>query len=222
MENDEIQENQEPILAEITEKGLATVRQSLTAEENKALEKFLANQNQGGSITRALSADLQEQLFQLYVNGTSITEIARINPNLSLGQIVHAAVEYKWKETKDAYVEAAIQRNRERLPQMLAESVEYISDMVAATHKLNGKKIKLYLQTGDEDYLQGIGLGNFKAYKELIDAVAKLSSVGSNGGGKGPAPTQLTINNNVSPDTTSTAVDAGGDLLASLAKGRKK
>jgi hypothetical protein len=208
-------QDQEPLLAEIVENGLQKVQSELTPDENKALTNFLAQKDKGGSLTKVLAAPLQEELFRLYVNGTSIQDIAKLNPNLSLGQICHAAVEYKWKETKDSYVEAAIQRNKERLPQMLSESVEYIADLITATHKFNGDKIKKYIQTGEEEYIAGINLGNFKNYKELVEAMSKLM-----GSGQQPGKPSVTINNNVQGGEAP-GIDAGGDTLAKLASQKK-
>jgi hypothetical protein len=211
-------QDQEPLLAEIVENGLQKVQSELTPDENKALDIFLSQRDKGGSCTKALAYELQEDLFRLYVNGTSIQDIAKLRPNLSLGQICHAAVEYKWKETKDNYTTASIKRNEERLPFLLASSVEYIADQITASHLLNGQKIKNYILTGDPEYIKDVPLGNFKQYKELVDALVKLSTIGQPSG-KGGNPS-LTINNNVNAGEAP-GIDAGGDTLAKLASQKK-
>ena len=122
-----------------------------------------------------LSPDLQARLFALFIQGTDCVEIARLNPGITLGQIVEARVEGHWDEKRQEHLESLLGETRTRLQQITMESVEFLTNQIAAAHRLHGDKIKRYLQTGNPDDLGAFSIHGFKAYREAIELLKTLS-----------------------------------------------
>lgn len=183
-------QNQNPVVvnAEIVKSGsveLAEREQDaeliwLSDSERYALDYFRSNYQKGGSKTYPLAPSLQEQLFQLYLNGKSLSEIRALNPHVMLGQVVDAAVTGKWHQLRQEYLGALQQRAAERLRQIACEAVDHLADEMAATHKLRGEAIKRYLQTGDESDLGGVSLCGIKQYKDVAELLLKLTGQDKN------------------------------------------
>ncbi len=109
------------------------------------------------------------KLFELFLNGQSCEQIRELNNHWTLGQIVHARVKYKWDQQRDEHVASLMARAKDRITQVGLESVNYLSDMLAATHKLHGEKVKRFLQSGDEKELEGTPvLQGFRGYKDIL------------------------------------------------------
>lgn len=149
---------------------LTIVRAKLSPTELKAYDDYL---EKGAP---SLAPSVQLQLYQLFLNGKSTDEIARLNPNFSLGMIVRARVEGFWDEKRDAHLAQLLEGVRERVQQAQLEAVNFACDMLSAVHKLQGDKIKKYLQTGNQEELEGLG-GNLslKTYKEVVELLLKLT-----------------------------------------------
>ena len=126
----------------------------------------------------ALAPQLSAELFNLFLNGKSCIEIARLNNNkYHLGQIVRARVEFDWDIKKTEHTEALLNGVRDRVQLVQLESINYLSDRLAAAHKLDGDKFKKYLQSGKREDLEGLDgtLSNFKEYEKVLTALMNLT-----------------------------------------------
>lgn len=149
---------------------LAIAKSRLSQVELKAYEDYV---EQGKP---PLAPSVMAQLYQLHLNGKSCEEIARLNPNFSLGMIVRARVDGLWDEKREAHIAEMLEGVRERVQATQLEAVNFACDMMSAIHKLQGDKLKKYLQTGNPEELEGLGGNlNLKTYKEVIEILLKLT-----------------------------------------------
>lgn len=141
----------------------------LSPEETRALKLYMKKGDP------PLSPRLQGELFSLYLNGSTTEEIAKLNPNLSLGMIVRAKVEGLWDQRLDAHRNHLLSTIRDRVQQVQMESIGLTADMLAAANKSFGDKFKRYLQTGDESVLGTLKIDSLKQYRDAVDLLLKLT-----------------------------------------------
>ncbi len=143
---------------------------SLTAKEKKIYQEALVIREP------ALGVDTSIRLFEMFLQGKSCEEIAQYNPGISIGSIIRARVEYGWDQKKLEYVDKLYAETADRLKQTALESVNFIGDMMAATHKFHGEKLRRYLASGNvSDLPEEFTISSVKEYKSLIETLLKIS-----------------------------------------------
>ncbi len=148
----------------------------LDASEKYALSYFLQKFRTGGSETYPLAESVADGMFQLYVQGRTLKEIFKLNPQYGFGQIVYAAAERNWDAQRQQRRAEAMDRAKERASGALADSVELVSDMLAAETKLHADNLARFLQTGDKDQLgSALSMTTIRNLKELSDLLLKLT-----------------------------------------------
>ena len=175
---------QKPLEAEIVSDGS---RQEITAldasvswltdAERAALEVFKRNFRKGGLESFPLAPPTAIQFFALYLQGKTLTEIAELNPQYSLGTIVNSAVLDRWDAKYQDYLEELYFNAKNRVVQTAAEGVGFISDLLAVTHIKDGTKLKKYIQTEDPECLKGSNfeIASLRQYKEAVEVLMKLT-----------------------------------------------
>lgn len=123
-----------------------------------------------------MAPSTQAQLFQLFLNGNGCEEIVRLNPNgFALGAVVRARIENDWDLKRQEHQEQLMLRVRERVQQVTLETIERVSNEMAASNKLINDKVKKFLQTGDPAELNGTSIGNVRHLKEMVEMLQKLT-----------------------------------------------
>jgi hypothetical protein len=124
-----------------------------------------------------LSPVLQVQLYELFLAGTSCEEIAKLNPGLTLGQILETRLHYGWDDRRNRYIEDLMAHAKERLQQTQLESMDHLRTTLAVAHRAFSNKAKKFLQTGNPkdlpEYSQ-VGL-TWKQYRETLELLLKLT-----------------------------------------------
>lgn len=143
--------------------------ESLEPREKAAFEHFQK------SKAPPLAADTQAKLFSLFLNGRTTEEIRQLNPQFSLGQIVHARLVGEWDRRLTEHLDSLLQRTSMRFQQVQLESINFVSDWISAANKQHGEKIAKYLQTGDAVHLQGIEISSLNQYKTAIELLQTLT-----------------------------------------------
>lgn len=143
--------------------------ESLTPTERAAYEQYL---EKGAP---PLSPAAMANLFELYLNGNSCEDIAKLNKNFTLGMIARAKVDGLWEERRQAHVRSLLEGVRERVQQVQLESVMFSADLLAAANKLYGDRLKRFLQTGDERELGDLSITSLKQYREAVELLMKLT-----------------------------------------------
>lgn len=150
--------------------------EALSEEELKALKRF--KEGRAAGDTYPLAPLTQGKLFELFLNGKSPSEIQRLNPTFTLGQVVDAYIEGEWEKKRRTHVNRLLSRVRDRVVQVQSESVEFMADMLASAHKLHGDKLKRYLQSGNEKDLGDLKIENLEQYRKAADVLLKLTGQG--------------------------------------------
>jgi hypothetical protein len=129
----------------------------------------------GGSTTFPLSPDTAVGMFQLYLQGRTLTDIRALNHQIGLGQIVYAAIEGDWYWRKKDHLDRLLSQAGDRALQAAAEGVNFIADAMAATRRLRGDQITKFLQSGDSKDLGDFDIGSIAQFKTLAELLLKLT-----------------------------------------------
>lgn len=157
--------------AESKELEVQSPQSVLNPREQSAYRYFCA------SAQPPLAPSLQARLFELYLNGCSCEEIRRLNPDVGLGPIVHARVYGDWDRRKDEHINGLLDGVRLRVQHVSVESIDFLANMLAASHKQQGDKLKQYLQTGNEKLLGELSVKSLRQYKEVLDMLMTITGV---------------------------------------------
>ena len=159
-------------LDEKVEKLRAAAMSKLSIDEQIAYDKALR------SGRAPLAPTFNQKLYDLYLRGFSSADIVTANPGLDLGAVVRARVDGDWDARRDRYTGELLTDSAASLRQTAAESLNFLSLILAVAHKEHGEKLRKYLVSGDPADLGDFKIESFKGYKLIIDTIAQL--IGAN------------------------------------------
>jgi hypothetical protein len=136
----------------------------------------LAFQEWQESKTPHINPDKSAKLYSLFLNGNTCEDIQRLNPTITLGQIVHARLSSDWDLRRDTYLKGLLEKTEDRHRQVALESLNFISDLLATTNLRYGDKLKKYIQTNKEEDLGELAI-SLRQYKEMAELHQKLAGV---------------------------------------------
>lgn len=141
----------------------------LDAREAYALQAFRAS----GSPT--IAPTLNAKLFALFLNGKNCEEIRRLNPQLTLGQIVDARVHGRWDQLADEHLGQLLRTTAARVQQVTLESVHFLSDVLSGAHKEHADSVARYLQTGDPVHLGAFRIKSVSDYRRTLEGLQRAT-----------------------------------------------
>jgi hypothetical protein len=118
---------------------------------------------------------LNAGLFALFLAGKDTGEIHRLNPALSLGQIVEARISGNWDARRDEYLDKLLTETATNVQRASLEAATFISDLLTVANKEHGDKLKRYLQTGNPKELGDFKIDNLTQLKVAIETLQKLT-----------------------------------------------
>jgi hypothetical protein len=127
------------------------------------------------SAQPALAPSLNAQLFELFLTGKDCDEIRRLNPAITLGQIVAARLQGDWDLRRDEYTDSLLDRTTERVRQSTLESALLVCDMLSVVNKEHGDAMRRYLQSGDTKELPSFRINTMQGFKYAVEVLQKLS-----------------------------------------------
>lgn len=122
---------------------------------------------------KPISPTLASQMFNLFLEGYTCADIAKLNKGFTEGDILYCRLKYGWDEQKDDYARQLTYQVQQKLMKQKLESVEFLTNMLSVIHKEHKESIMKFLQTGDTEQLPKIG--SLKQYKDILDALAKVT-----------------------------------------------
>lgn len=141
----------------------------LTPQELEAYRKYVeANKP-------PLAGSTSTQFFQVFLQGHTCEEIARLNPSFGLGIIVRARVDFDWDRQRDEHIQHLLDNIRSVVQTTQLEAVQFVAEGLAVYRKMAGSKFQKYLQSGKEEDLGDFKDMSFKTYKELLELLLKLT-----------------------------------------------
>lgn len=158
----------------------------LSEEEYTLVKKYLET---GG---KKLSTETAASFFSMYLNGYDTKEIYRLNKAFPYESILIARVTGDWDKEKEDYLNKLQENIKEKLLKAQLESINFLSDLLSATHKKHGDKIKKFLTSGNEKDLEGTM--SVDSVSQLLKVVEGLNKVT---GQDRPKANDTTINVNI-------------------------
>jgi hypothetical protein len=147
----------------------------LTSKEIIDLERYIANGGKG------LAPESAAKMFELFLNGSSIEEIHRLNKAFPVEAIIDARIKYRWDENKDAYAMMLQRRIRDKVAKAQLETTELYADLLAVARKQQSDKLKKYLQSGDEKDLEGtMAIGSLQNLLKITEGLLKITGQDKN------------------------------------------
>jgi hypothetical protein len=123
-----------------------------------------------------LAPDTIAALFQLYLNGSNCGEIHRLNKGLPYEAILWARVKFEWDRKRDEYVEELTEKIRDKVMQSQLQTTELMADLLTATSRKHGDKIKKYIQTGDEaDLGDALSINRLNDLLRIAEGLQKIT-----------------------------------------------
>lgn len=123
-----------------------------------------------------LSPDTSAKLFELFLNGSDINEIHRLNKNFPYEAILWSRVKYDWDKLKDEYAASLTGQVAQKVIKASLETTSLLTDMLAVAHKKHGDKLKKYLQTGDEaDLGDALSIDTIHGLLKAVEGLQKVT-----------------------------------------------
>lgn len=122
---------------------------------------------------RPLAPSLAGQMFNLFLEGYSCADIAKLNKGLTEGDILFARKKYNWDSERDNYMIQIKNQVTQKVLKQKMESVEFLTNMLSVIHKEHKDVMLRFLQTGNVEDLPKIG--SLRTYKEIIETLAKIT-----------------------------------------------
>lgn len=138
-----------------------------TSKELQVLQEY----EQKG--VRPLAPSLAGQMFNLFLEGYSCADIAKLNKGLTEGDILFARKKYNWDTERDNYMIQVKNQVTQKVFKQKMESVEFLTNMLSVIHKEHKDVMLRFLQTGNPEDLPKIG--SLRTYKEIIETLAKIT-----------------------------------------------
>lgn len=142
----------------------------LSEREQEVLLKWLETKAPPLAISTSVS------LFQLFLNGQTAEMIQKLNPQFTLGSILHARVRDRWDQQRSEAVGTMFATVRDRVVKSQVDMIEAVTLMLSATSKQQSEKYLRYIQTGNEAELEGaITIKNLSDMKRAIESLQLLT-----------------------------------------------
>ena len=165
-------ENKKPEIQEFrTPEFIAQAQSVLSAEEYGSMKVYIES---GG---QALSPSTASNMFNLFLNGSSLQEIWKLNRQIALGSIIEAAVKFNWHTEKVQYSQDLHGKIREKVVQSQLQATELLTDMLTVANKQHSEKLKRYIQSGNLEDLEGsMNIENLTALLRTIDGLREITN----------------------------------------------
>jgi len=121
---------------------------------------------------------VSENLFAVFLQGRTLSEIRALRSEFGLGQIVHTAVANNWDTKARDYIALAGERAKARALITIAQGIDLAADMMGVMRKMHGDNMAMYMMTGDVTYLEKADqtpAQAIKQLKEIVEALMKLT-----------------------------------------------
>jgi hypothetical protein len=148
---------------------IVKAKTALSVDDSQKLEAYIATGGAPLATSTALS------FFQLFLNGSDLKEVHRLNKAFPYESVLWAYVKYDWETQKTKYMQDQMEQIRTKVVKATLDTTSLVTDLLAAAQKKHGDKLKKYLQTGNEADL-GDAL-NVRSINELLKTAEALQKI---------------------------------------------
>lgn len=124
---------------------------------------------------RQLPLATARSFFELFLTGSSVDEIHKLNPSYPKAAINWCRVQFDWDECFHNTVMSLQNRIQAKVIKAQIEAASLYADVISVANKKHGYALKKYLQTGDESLL--VGTIAVKSVSQLAAAINGLNSL---------------------------------------------
>lgn len=132
------------------EKALVAAEKALDQRDAHAYRFFISHNQAPVALVAS------DQMFQLYLQGSSCEEIRRANPGFSLGQIVSCRVQHAWDLRREEYRRNLVTQVPARAQQVHLEQVDFLADLLTISRVSIQEKIRQAMASGKPEDLEEI------------------------------------------------------------------
>jgi len=141
----------------------------LLPEDSQKLEKYIQDGGAPLAVGTALS------FFELFLNGSNLEEVHRLNKAFPYEAVLWAYVKYDWENKRDTAIQNQMTEIQQKVVKATLDTTSLVTNLLAAAQKKHGDKLKKYLQTGNEADL-GDAL-NVRSINELLKTAEALQKI---------------------------------------------
>lgn len=145
------------------------IKHYLSDEDAESLMIYIA------SKPKPLALPTARAFYELFLTGSSIEDIQKINPSFSKEEINHCRVLFNWDDSYFEVMQSMQNRIASKVVKAQVEAASLYADTISVANKQHGYALKKYLQTNDESYL--VGTLAVKSVTQLAAAVNGLQSL---------------------------------------------
>lgn len=168
-------EDNKPEIIDITPKKPAETFEEkaerlLSRDDWRDLKKYIKEKNLPIAPVTVAS------FFELYISGSDIHEIYRLNPSFDKQALNWARIQYNWDFEKEKAISDLQTQIYDKVVKAQAELVDLLTTMTTVAHKKNIYKYKKYLQTGNDKELKGaVDATSLNAILRIVDGLQKIT-----------------------------------------------
>ena len=152
----------------------------LSEEEIKLATKYLRKNKTAGALTDLDAA----KLYEMYLLGDSISNIAQQFPQYPIGQIALTAALRGWVKDRDRMMHTLQDRVRAKVVKSVLDQVDFLTQMMAVANAEHLEAMIKYVQDPLNNPKPPLRVTNIKEYKDVAETLYKIVA-GATGGGVG-------------------------------------
>jgi hypothetical protein len=145
-------------------------RFGLTHEEIKLAEQWLRRHKTAGALRDAEAM----KLFELFMIGTSFTDMHLQYPQYPMGQIILTAALRCWGMDRDRMMSSLKERVRAKVVKSVVESVDFLTSLISVATVEHVDTMRKYIEDPGHNPPPDMRVKSLKEYKEILESLQKL------------------------------------------------
>jgi hypothetical protein len=169
-----------------------------------------------------LAPETASNFYGLFLTGNSVGEIHRLNKAFPYESILWAAIKYDWHQKRDEYALELQSQTAQKVMHAQLETAGLMSDLLIASTKKHGARIKKYLQSGNEaDLGDGLSIDSLQNLMRIAESLQKVTGQANTVKVKTENVNTQNVNVSLTSDGKSMDADTAAAILKVVAESRK-
>lgn len=128
-----------------------------------------------------LALSTAQTFFELFLHGNNVDEIHRLNSTFPKAAIQWSRIKYDWDKLREDHMYNLHQSTMQKVMKAQLDATSLIADVLSATSKKHGDKLKKFLQSGNEKDLKGaLDISNINQLTKMTEALTKITGQDKN------------------------------------------
>lgn len=174
-------------------------RALLTLSEYEDMTKYISENKPQLALSTANS------FFELFISGSDVDDIWRLNPAFPKSVINWCRIKYDWDRASKDIIFKLQQRIADKVMKAQLEAAGLYADIISAANKKHSTNLKKYIQTGDQKYLdKTIDITSVHQLQKAVEGLQKVTGQDKN----------ITVTDNRNVNVAIDVTNSGGELSA--------